>query len=168
MPFVKKWTVDQDAMLTELWMTKLTCTEIAHKMGLSTKSMVIGRAHRLKLLKRQNPVKRTKVKINVKPLVQEEKPLVKKVSVIKEKKRVRNKTVPKMAEKPIISAPVIQQEEVKVFVKEIRGCRYPMWNNKERPTNVYCDKPISVKSYCTHHAGVCFTKSFYEVKKEAA
>ena len=43
-----------------------------------------------------------------------------------------------------------------------RGCRWPMWNNRERPTQVFCDAPVRLRRggepcvYCAGHAAVAF------------
>jgi len=50
------WTPDQDALLKELWLTGLSCTEIGVRLG-KTKSAVTGRAHRQMLPPRLSPIK---------------------------------------------------------------------------------------------------------------
>ena len=55
MPQEIDWTPEQVAQLKADWGTGLTCTEIARKLKIS-KSAVVGKAHRLKLAPRGNPV----------------------------------------------------------------------------------------------------------------
>lgn len=41
----------------------------------------------------------------------------------------------------------------------VRSCRFPMWDNKDRPTHVYCDSPtVTGGSYCPKHAELCRMK----------
>jgi hypothetical protein len=35
-------------------------------------------------------------------------------------------------------------------------CQFPMWEG-DRPTHVYCGKPIARRSYCEEHAARCYT-----------
>ncbi|HEX3587825.1 MAG TPA: GcrA family cell cycle regulator [Candidatus Angelobacter sp.] len=53
------WTPEGDAQLTKLWnltgSEKLSCDQIGKRLG-RTKSMVVGRAHRLNLPKRPSPI----------------------------------------------------------------------------------------------------------------
>jgi GcrA cell cycle regulator len=49
------WTSELKAELTRLWLDHFTCAHIAHKMGM-TRNQIIGKAHRMGLPRRQNPV----------------------------------------------------------------------------------------------------------------
>lgn len=54
------WTADRDAQLTELWGTGLSARAIAAELGGElSHNAVIGRAHRLGLHRRENPVHRS-------------------------------------------------------------------------------------------------------------
>jgi len=37
-------------------------------------------------------------------------------------------------------------------------CRYPLWNNKERPTGLYCDAPTFRRDLCQQHYLLCWKK----------
>lgn len=51
----KAWTPEKETQLAELWGAGLTASEIAKKMGVSSRCAVIGKAHRLKLPSRAVP-----------------------------------------------------------------------------------------------------------------
>lgn len=51
------WTTAMDARLRKLWADGWTYTQIAEAMGLPSRSAVSGRAHRMGLTRRANPVK---------------------------------------------------------------------------------------------------------------
>jgi len=155
-----KWTPEQDKVLSELWGTKMTCTEIAKAMGLKTKSMVIGRAHRLYLPKRASPIKKEKaIVVPKKPKVIKAAPPPKPPKPPKPK--------PEIAQKPIIEAPV-ENTVVVIPPRDKRGCRFPMWSDKERPTHQYCDAPLADAVYCEKHKAACYIKTYAQMRKEAA
>ena len=51
------WTANRCAFLEILWCNGATAREIADALG-TTKNSVIGKAHRMKLPPRRNPIKR--------------------------------------------------------------------------------------------------------------
>jgi hypothetical protein len=42
------------------------------------------------------------------------------------------------------------------YIPASRRCQFPSWANHERPTHVYCDKPVAVRSYCLDHAQIAY------------
>lgn len=58
---ITKWTKDREDILRQLWDKGLTCRVIANTIGVS-RNAVIGKAHRMKLTKRESPIKRREKK----------------------------------------------------------------------------------------------------------
>lgn len=39
---------------------------------------------------------------------------------------------------------------------QARSCRYPLWDDKERPSGVFCGEPVRTESsYCAWHHALC-------------
>lgn len=41
-----------------------------------------------------------------------------------------------------------------------RGCRWPMWGDREKPTQVFCDAPACRGPYCAEHGARAFTSAW--------
>ncbi len=55
-------------------------------------------------------------------------------------------------------APMPKPEaKVAPYISPLRKCAWPMWGN-ERPSHVYCDAPVSTRSYCTVHAKIAYSR----------
>ena len=160
------WTPEQDKVLSDLWGTKMTCTEIAKAMGLKTKNMVIGRAHRLQLPKRASPIKKEKA------IAAPKKPKAIKPPITPSIHPSPPKPKPEISQKPVIEAPVEVPVDAPVIIipaRDKRACRFPMWKDKERPTHQYCDEPLfGDGAYCAKHTEVCYVKTYAQMRKEAA
>ncbi len=53
-----EWTQDRVQMLRDLWAEGLSASQIAERLGGTTRNAVIGKAHRLHLKSRPSPIKR--------------------------------------------------------------------------------------------------------------
>jgi hypothetical protein len=49
-----------------------------------------------------------------------------------------------------------------------RKCQWPMWDDRERPTGVFCSRPTERGSYCPYHASVAFRRPGDPVPKPPA
>ncbi|MBM3594778.1 MAG: GcrA cell cycle regulator [Alphaproteobacteria bacterium] len=61
------WTEERIAMLTKMWESGATASQIAEKLGAVSRNAVIGKAHRLGLKARPSPVKPNETETKAKP-----------------------------------------------------------------------------------------------------
>lgn len=124
------WTPTRIEMLKILWAARYSASKIAREIGGDvTKNAVIGKARRLDLAMRGNPVKPRK-----------KKPVTKTQQAAKQALHVVEKRIERESKKGGIAL---------LDAKE-HHCRYPY------PGHYCCGKPIVEGSYCREHADLCF------------
>jgi GcrA cell cycle regulator len=151
--------------LQSLWAEGLSASIIGERMGVS-KNSIIGKAHRLDLSKRPDPVKK----------LSSEGP-----RKIKRPFRLRENTLPPLPAvvayepppKPVIEAPrpvahpvedlrVVDDAPVIPFLAPVvqshgRGCLFPLGERLPRGGFLECGAVLATTSYCNHHAAICYT-----------
>ena len=119
------WTEADAETLAKLWdIDKLPALEIARILGRG-KGSIVGKANRMKLTRRENPIKPNPDGPKRKRLTRAE-------------LRAKN-TI------PVVDIPKAQPGS--------RGCCWPMWGNKQKPTHAYCGHS-AVGVYCDHHRAI--------------
>ena len=126
------WTPDMEAKLRELWPLGLSCSKIAKEIGV-TKNAVIGKAHRLQLLKRREVGARV-----FKP---------------PRKPKPRRKRIPVSAKPKPLPPPLRAPDCKPVTLMELGGCmcRYPVGDG------FYCGDATD-KTFCIWHAARCYNR----------
>ena len=139
------WTEDREAELSRLWDLGKTANEIAVELGGDiTKNGVIGKAHRLNLKRRANPVDRTIIKDG------------------KEKRRIAR-----------IATSVLRRERKYATFKEYKHtaygpptkledlarvgqCRWPIGDPKKSDFH-FCAASCGEKTYCDNHSKLAYS-----------
>jgi GcrA cell cycle regulator len=119
------WTDALVATLRQLWAEGHPVAEIGRLMGIS-KNAVVGKAHRLNLPSRPNPVKASATP-----------------------RQVKAKRAPAATLAPI-AAPVA------VVAFRPRRASTCCWIDGDRPNWRHCDAPATAGSYCATHASVAY------------
>jgi len=122
-----------------------------------TKNAIVGKAHRLDLPSRENPIPREPGEPRSRPVrapVVTLPPLPSVVSlpplfVFGPYTRARSDAPPRPAVAPVAAR----------YVPVGRTCQFPMWGN-EAPTHVYCDEPAVTREYCAVHRSICYHRVF--------
>lgn len=139
------WPETLKTELRQLWADGHTTAVIGHRLGVS-KNAVCGKAHRLHLPARPNPVQRGIVRADKKPPGQKTPPrpvgdrpdstrFVPKVTGLKRVRRGRAK------------------QAMTWTVSPRHSCRFPMWDDSEQPTHVYCGCPVVMRPTVTFADG---------------
>jgi GcrA cell cycle regulator len=159
----RDWTPKMIATLTELWSTKLSCADIAWKMGDDlTKAAIIGKAFRLGLPPR-------------KPIVRSRPPGPKKR---KPKPRRRIVQPVAMPEFVVLEAraepwrPLPGSTPISLMDLTDRVCRWPVGGDHQTPGIGFCGSPVMEgRSYCPEHyaasigKGTSFERAAIKVAK---
>ncbi len=152
--------------LRDLWTEGHSTAEIGRRMGVS-KNSIVGKAHRLDLPKRPDPVRKLSSegpRRNVPPA------------------RLRGNTLPPLPApvayipppKPRIEAPepvqpdpapvlaAIEDAHVVMFAPVAakagqRGCLYPLGQRRPMGGFLECGDVLATASYCDEHSAVCYT-----------
>ena len=179
-----EWTDQLIAALRVLWAEGHSTAEIGRRLGVS-KSAICGKAHRLDLPPRPSPIKgyvmgpptRRVAKRRVSgatlpPLASTRKaPVVEAApmphapsAAAHDRLMAQPELARVLARPPVVERPMVvdfrssvpaRAATPKVTYVPAGRCRFPMWGN-ERPTHIYCDKPIERRSYCEDHAKLCY------------
>ena len=148
--------------VVELWNQNLTGTEIAKEMGL-TRNAVLGLIFRLRSrgdveLRHDIPVELRKPQPPREPKPKIEKPKkVKRENVVVFKPR--EVSLPKFRPDPaqIVMEFVMPANPITLMELGPNSCRYIL--SVDTPVGaVYCGEPKAIKSYCMHHASLCYYK----------
>jgi GcrA cell cycle regulator len=132
----------KDDELTRLWAQGYSTAVIGHRLGV-TKNAVIGRARRLKLTPRPNPVRADQVAARAK--AREE--AAQRMAAIRERVEAIMPQQPEPAPRPVAAAPIFTGQ-----------CKWPLWGD-EKPTHAYCGGPAEPgKPYCAEHCARAYTK----------
>lgn len=156
---LEQWTDEREAELRQYWADGLTCSQIANRMGNTTRNAVIGKASRLKLPGRMTLERKAQC-YRSGPISYEEKQRREAARYARRMasqavRRIRNKdgTLPpaKLQEVPV------QIEFLGLTLKQLeRGhCRYPRGDGPF----LFCGQPkMAGKSYCAHCYRICHPK----------
>lgn len=139
------WPDAAIAQLRQLWAEGLPTLKIGERMRMS-KNSVIGKAHRLKLPPRQNPVKLDPTKPRA-------------------PRAARPKPALIIAAKPVIVAP--PPPPPRAFIAGAGSCQYPLWSNASLPPRPakFCNGPTVRRadghaySYCARHVFICYNNT---------
>jgi hypothetical protein len=65
-----------------------------------------------------------------------------------------------IAVSPLPALPLPASAPPPIVVLKPRKCLFPLWADREQPTHVYCDEPVSHgKSYCAKHNALCWQRT---------
>lgn len=155
------WSAKLEAELARLWGQGLPTAEIGRRLGIS-KNAVCGKAHRLHLERRDNPIKAAvpggrppRVRKKAKPAETHPWMMAAKLSVKKPKPRIR-------------ATQASTWDTSKTF-----SCMFPLWTDAERATQNFCGDPAVLRpsmtfaggqaipatvatSYCAKHYAACY------------
>lgn len=131
------WTEERVAMLRELWVKGLSASDIARQIGGVSRNAVIGKASRLGLDPRPNPIKRgdgTSRRRN-------------RALSVAEAERILS--APVLAfDAPVEPEPVHHEPEPDAYGRQ--GCWWPLWT--EKVDHRYCRAPREPNQpYCAEH-----------------
>jgi GcrA cell cycle regulator len=144
-----EWTPERIEKLTRAWNSGLPTSAIAELIGDGcTKNAVVGKAHRLELPERENPIKQPTAR---KPSQMPERAIVRRQQARHEQreKESTGKPVTPLAIRPGFDALPLGKSP----------CRFPMWPHGAEPDGRFCGAPaIEGKPYCPKHASICWTK----------
>ena len=128
-----------NAAIARLWNEGVSGNQIAARLGL-TKNAVIGRVHRMGLPGRASPIIRNGALVGLT------------LPPVPAPQAVR--AAPRIAEVP----PSLPNPPQTVFrARPSRACCWPMWDNRERPSHIYCDGPAPAgQPYCPEHRAVAW------------
>jgi GcrA cell cycle regulator len=133
----RRWSDADDALLRSLWIEGLTCSQIGLRLGI-TKSAVIGRARRIGVGGRPNPIIRGGERAAT------------------DKRRIDNRPAPMDAAR-IAAANVAVPAVVRV-VAGSDGCRWPIGDPKHRDFR-FCAAPRAAsRPYCNDHHAKAFVR----------
>lgn len=164
---VTTWTPQQDARLTELWLSGLSTAAIGAAMAIS-KNAVIGRAHRLRLPPRASPIKSPRAASRT-SLATPRPPVGRKVALTsRPAARIRARlagaigrhTRPSEARQPGVSRP----PRLPLGGGEpYRTCQFPLWpHDLPRPPRpaLFCGAPVAALgcSWCADHHRVVWRR----------
>lgn len=141
------WTDDRVAELKALWIEGLTASQIANKMGVASRSAVIGKAHRLRLASRTDNTWRRPHEREVKS--KKRKPAL--AARIQIAHRVRWPIAPPA---PIESP--IQAGGVSLLDLEQHQCRYAVTPDFATSHRFCGCKTVPGLSYCEGHARLAY------------
>lgn len=166
---VTTWTPQQDARLTELWLSGLSTAAIGAAMAIS-KNAVIGRAHRLRLPPRASPIKSPRAASRT-SLATPRPPVGRKVAL------TSRPAVPPAAARPVgvalrnlrgsitrnTAPPAPRARLITLGGAAYRTCRYPLWpDDLPRPPRpaLFCGAPVAALgcSWCADHHRVVWRR----------
>lgn len=139
------WTDEQVARLRTLWNEGHSTAEIGRRLSFS-KNSICGKVHRLHLPSRPSHIVRSADPAHVKRRDQvKHAPIVTlAVAAPAPVQVVQIQVVP--------DAPAIDSSATVFRSPRLGCCTWPMWDNRERPTHVYCDAPATGKlRWCPSH-----------------
>lgn len=143
MPTDFEWTPERIHSLTEMWAQKLSAREIGRRLG-TTANAVTGKAHRVGLPKRGNPIVVARAALAEKRSKMTDAPLWRQqLRIVMGQARTAKTAHPRRPDIPAVS---------------VRNCQFPLWANGERPTHRYCGLPVWTETprptpYCRWHHG---------------
>lgn len=166
------WTDARIAQLRGLWAQDLPTEEIARQMGIS-KGAVIGKAHRLNLPRRENPVRQMEYTPEQDETIRRLAGLGQSAAQIGAAIGVGEKATRKRMRQldvyiAITRAPKITLPGLRVVAsnpeplpppdaRKPRGtCCWPLWGNRERPNGRFCDQPAERGAYCSTHGAIAY------------
>lgn len=176
------WSAEKDRELTALWNEGLPTSQIGYRLGVS-KNAAIGRARRLRLAARPSPIGQRPN--GAPPREPKRKPgrpnrtEAQRAARIAARRAVppanpipAAQVAPSGDPAPVRPTGLLDVSSLLDLPRPVipaggssagRCCRWPMWGDKERPTNRYCDAPVSwrrdgtPRAYCAEHAARAFT-----------
>ena len=142
------WTPDRIEQLRTLWAEGKSAAQIQRLMPWTTRSGVIGKAHRLGLPSRPNPIKRRSTMDWAAPA---------KKQVAKVVEKISPKPAPAVVLTPKSMPKEISPKPAKLLtleqVQKRNGCRYPFGHT---PNMRFCGKSKREgSSYCQSHHAAC-------------
>ena len=153
-PPSRPFSAEDDELLRHLWNDGLPTMEIAAQLGRS-KNSIIGRSHRMNLPARPSPIRYGGVK---QVAVKERKPNYILIAL-------RGEGPVRVAPKPAFIAPP-PMRQAPIPGSMAGGCRWPMWNDKQRPTQRFCgDARRGHLPYCHDHCAVAYAPPRGQVNK---
>lgn len=136
------WTAARTERAKDLWDAGLSAAQIAGDLGGVTRNAVIGKLHRLGLMK---------PKARIRQAVAADRQMAKRLA---RKPQERRKPLPAPKTAPAIkTAPV-------PFLGQTTGlCKYPLWDDPRPPVEerMVCGAPAKHGPWCEAHRAICFT-----------
>lgn len=135
-----EWTEASVDKLREMHAAGATCAAIGHVLRV-TKSAVVGKARRLKLTARPNPIARLYGPPRPSPVPRGR--IVKPQAARKHEAPAAPRAAPS---RPESLAPLA------AYMPEATRCRWPLWDHSDTPNHAYCPKDrLETGSYCPSH-----------------
>lgn len=140
------WTAAQDKMLTDMWQSGLSASEISRRCTNKTRNAVIGRVHRLKLQGRKSPI----VKKHQPRKLRSQKPDIAVPYNRTPRKLAKDK--PPIKPLPVVAPYTPLNGSGVRFIDVLnRHCRYIAGDPKD-PASTFCGhQVVAGTSWCPHH-----------------
>jgi hypothetical protein len=143
----KKDLAERDHKIIDLWESGMTGTQIANEL-FTTRSAILGKLRRLRL--EGHVSYKMNVKIDLKAASKKEMETAKAFN--SNRKMLRFAQPPQPLPKPR----PIKHEPIKFMDLTAFSCRYIV-NEGYASTFLFCGKPKTHRSYCDHHAKICYS-----------
>lgn len=158
-----------DGELTRLWGMPLTTSEIGALLGVS-KNTVIGRAHRLRLPSRGNPVGKTRAerpRLSTEEMIEKLEAKRRKHNAQTAAYRLRRKAEALGVTVDGLPLPVSRPPR-EIIISRVQTCQAPLWGRDEKQ-GAFCGKPAVLgKSYCPDCCARLLVKPMTPAELEAA
>jgi len=141
------WTEQRTELLCQYWHERYSASQIANKLGRTTRNAVIGKARRLGLDHRTTANKSSRPK----PIVDLR---------LKPRPRPRPQRMRPMTEEQVIEPTAVAlSNPVTLFNLKAEHCRWPLWGEDDPAEKLFCGavKPES-SPYCAFHARKAFVR----------
>lgn len=163
----RSWTPSEDEALRKMWAEKTLVREIA-KVLHRTRSSIVGRAHRLHLERRENPVKNRKYYVHT----FKSKP-TRPAPVKKPPKRIDHPWAAKVAPDQRDAAVIYDGPPVADPMPGVGGhwsCCQFIAGDPAGSATLYCGRPTARPTtvYCDWHYRICYTPSKPKTEKPHA
>lgn len=152
-----EWTEMITARLRALWSEGRSSAEIGRQMGL-TKNAILGRAHRIGLSSRPSPIIRTPEDAARSRATRAPKQTLRALPSLYSPS-VATRFHPSLLFNPSLAAqetPRPPPPAAPSYISPSSRCAFPLWRDNEKPTQLFCDAPAKVRSYCRAHASACY------------
>lgn len=156
-PRNRDWTAERTAKLKELYLQGLSARQVADQLGGTTRNAVIGKAHRLGLIRPERTAESRRLSNiqQVKTRVRRE-PKPDATPVLKVGANRHVYTSNKSAKMPKLREAGVEPKNVTLLDRSDHGCKYPSGHDGEQ--HLFCDLSRAEEGpYCPAHAALCFT-----------
>ena len=152
------WTNERIEILKELWNEGLTTSQIAKELG-TTKNAVIGKTHRLNLVKRESPIKGAVDSTSIKEKEEEkQKQVKKKFHTVSKTNEVEEGSDYTEETCECHEHHTHKKKGKTLFELKYDECRWPVGDPKDEDFHFCGEKAVDGKPYCAKHCAFAYVK----------